>query len=182
MSNRKLKLEELGRASLEEYRSISKVPVIVVLDNLRSGLNTGSVFRTADSFALQGIVLTGITPQPPHKEIHKTAIGATQSVEWQYEKSSVEAVKKLKKDGWKILVIEQTQDSIPLQSVQTMQGEKYAVVMGNEVDGVDSALLDLADHAIEIPQFGTKHSLNVSVCAGIVLWHLSDQLREGLRR
>jgi tRNA G18 (ribose-2'-O)-methylase SpoU len=180
LDNRKLKLEELGRASLEEYKAVLKVPILVVLDNLRSGLNTGSIFRTADSFALEGLILTGITPRPPHKEIHKSAIGATQSVSWSYEESAFNAVQRLKSEGWKILVIEQTKYSVALQNVQVKEGDKYVVVMGNEVDGVDSELLKLADLSIEIPQFGTKHSLNVSVCAGIVLWHLSDQLRSGL--
>lgn len=181
MDNRKLKLEELGRASLEEFKAVPKVPILVVLDNLRSGLNTGSIFRTADAFALEGLILTGITPRPPHKEIHKSAIGATLSVSWSYDESAFNTVQRLKSEGWKILIVEQTKESVTLQSVHAKEGEKYAVVMGNEVDGVDSELLELADMSIEIPQFGTKHSLNVSVCAGIVLWHLSDQLRSGLQ-
>lgn len=169
---RKLKLEELGRLSVEEYHKISKTPVVVVLDNIRSAMNVGSVFRTADAFAIEKIVICGISATPPNREITKTAIGATESVSWEYIEDISEAIASLKSKGYTIAGIEQTDNSIKLGSVLP-DAEKIAVVLGNEVDGISDEILYLLDYCIEIPQYGTKHSLNVSVCAGIVLWELT---------
>lgn len=174
---RKLKLEELGRDTQESYKVKDKLPITVVLDNLRSGLNVGSFFRTTDSFGLEGIALCGITPQPLNKEINKTAIGADRTVEWSYYENTVDAVKQLKEKGYYILGIEQTTESIPLSSIELSQDLKVAVIFGNEVNGVSEAVLPLLDQCIEIEQFGTKHSLNVSVCGGVVLWQLSRLMR-----
>ncbi|WP_068597844.1 RNA methyltransferase [Vaginella massiliensis] len=167
---RKLKLDELGRVSTEEYKEIDKIPVVVVLDNIRSMHNVGAVFRTADAFLIKKLYLCGITATPPHKEIHKTAIGATDSVAWEYENDSVELIKKLKADGYTIVCIEQVENSKAFQDYTVDSDKKYAIVMGNEVDGVQQAIVDITDDCLEIPQSGTKHSLNVSVCTGIVLW------------
>ena len=169
---RKLKLEELGRLSVEEYHMIPKTPVLVVLDNIRSAMNVGSVFRTADAFAIEKIVICGISATPPNREITKTAIGATESVSWEYIEDISEAIASLKSKGYTIAGIEQTDHSIKLGSVLP-DAEKIAVVLGNEVDGISDEILYLLDYCIEIPQYGTKHSLNVSVCAGIVLWELT---------
>lgn len=170
---RKLKLEELGRKSIEEYKSTEKLPIIVVLDSVRSALNIGSVFRTADAFAIKEIILCGISATPPSREITKTAIGATESVQWSYEKDIKDTVQKLKANGYLIVGIEQTDNSVFLQDISHEQ-EKIAVIFGNEVDGINDEILDDLDLCIEIPQYGTKHSLNVSVCAGIVLWTLTN--------
>ncbi|MEE9372668.1 MAG: TrmH family RNA methyltransferase [Saprospiraceae bacterium] len=174
---RKLKLEELGRKTIEEHKSASKIPIIVVLDDIRSGGNVGSVFRSADAFLVDRILLCGITPKPPHKEIIKTAIGATHSVDWNYHKDSFSIVRSLKQEGKKIIIIEQTDHSQPLHSFALKGGDEYVIIFGNEVNGVNESLLPLADLCIEIEQFGTKHSLNISVCAGVVFWHLYSQLR-----
>ena len=174
---RKLKLEELDRLSVEEFKKTKKIPLIVVLDNVRSALNVGSVFRTSDAFAVEKIYLCGITAKPPHKEILKTAIGATDSVEWEYEKDVTETVKKLKSDGCSIFGIEQTSDTVFLQDVDLQGVTKAVIVLGNEVMGVSDALLPLLDAAVEIPQFGTKHSLNVSVCGGIVIWEFFKKMK-----
>ncbi|MDG2448485.1 MAG: TrmH family RNA methyltransferase [Saprospiraceae bacterium] len=174
---RKLKLEELGRKTVEEHHSSLKFSVTVVLDDIRSGGNVGSIFRSSDAFLFEKIVLCGITPQPPHKEIIRTAIGATRSVDWVYENDVVEAVAQLKKEGKKIILIEQTDISVPLYSFDIDNNDEYVIVMGNEVNGVNAELLPLADCCIEIEQFGTKHSLNVSVCAGIVFWHFGNAMR-----
>ena len=176
---RKLKLEELGRLSPEEYREREKLPVVLVLDSVRSGLNVGSIFRTADAFGLEKLVLCGITAQPPHREILKTAIGATETVAWSYEEEVVMALRTLKTKGYKILGVEQTDVSLPLQQVSWEPGASIALVLGNEVDGIQQAGLPMLDGAIEIPQFGTKHSLNVAVCAGIVVWDLVKAYRWG---
>ena len=170
---RKLKLDELGRPGLEEFKDLPKIPIVVVLDNLRSGMNVGSFFRTCDAFKINRIVLCGITARPPHKEILKTAIGATESVEWSYVKDIDEAISKLKSNDYKIVGIEQTNQSVSLLDYEVDQTQKYAIVFGNEVHGIDQSILKYLDVAIEIPQFGTKHSLNVSVCGGIVLWHFA---------
>lgn len=170
---RKLKLEELGRKSIEEFKSMEKSPIIVVLDSVRSALNIGSVFRTADAFAIKEIILCGISATPPSREITKTAIGATESVQWSYEKNIKDTVQKLKANGYLIVGIEQTDNSVFLQDFSHEQ-EKIAVIFGNEVDGINDEILDDLDLSIEIPQYGTKHSLNVSVCAGIVLWTLTN--------
>ena len=169
---RKLKLQELQRPALETFRQMPKVPVRLVLDNIRSGLNVGSAFRTADAFALEGICLCGITAQPPHREILKTAIGATESVAWSYHPSVVEVVRQLKQEGYRVLAVEQTDQSISLADLRIEPSEKYALIFGNEVEGVNEEVLSLVDGAVEIPQFGTKHSLNVAVCIGVVTWEL----------
>ncbi|ADX68168.1 MULTISPECIES: RNA methyltransferase [Weeksella] len=167
---RKLKLEELGRVSTEEYKNIEKIPVVVVLDNIRSMHNVGAVFRTADAFLIEKVYLCGITATPPHKEIHKTAIGATESVDWEYEENALNLIEKLRKDNYSIVCIEQVENSISFPEYEVDPSRKYAIVMGNEVDGVQQEIIDKTDVCLEIPQSGTKHSLNVSVCTGIVLW------------
>ncbi|MDX8573451.1 RNA methyltransferase [Elizabethkingia sp. HX QKY] len=173
----KLKLEELGRVDIETFKQSEKIPVIVLLDNIRSMNNVGAVFRTADAFIIEKVVLCGITPQPPHREIHKAALGATESVDWYYEKDVTDALQKLKSEGYKILAIEQTTGSIALNEQIISKDEKYVVIMGNEVDGVSDEALALCDGFIEIPQLGTKHSLNVSVCAGIIMWEFFKNLK-----
>lgn len=170
---RKLSMDELGRKTIDEFKQASKTPVIVVLDNVRSMHNVGSVFRTADAFLMEGICLCGYTPQPPHRDIHKTALGATETVNWLYVPTAAEAVQQLKQQGYKVFGVEQTVGSISLEKFQAPAGEKMAVVLGNEVEGVSQEALALCDGCIEIPQLGTKHSLNISVAAGIVLWHLA---------
>lgn len=173
---KKLTLDELGRDSLASYKSKEKLPVIAVLDNIRSALNVGSVFRTADAFALEKILLCGITATPPNREITKTAIGATDSVDWVYDEDIISAIKNLKSQGYLIIGVEQTDQSISLNDFD-VSSEKIAVIFGNEVDGISDEALEMIDHCIEIPQFGTKHSLNVSVCAGIVLWEMMKKYR-----
>lgn len=168
---RKLKLHELGRKSLDEYRTTEKVNIVLVLDNIRSAMNVGSFFRTADAFALEKIHLCGITATPPHREINKTAIGADQSVEWDYTKDIVDAVIHLKKEGYQIVGVEQTNDSQMLQSFKPDPDQSYALIFGNEVNGLSDNILPLLDNCLEIPQFGTKHSLNVAVSGGVVIWH-----------
>lgn len=169
---RKLSMDELNRKSVEEFRQSDKVPVIVVLDNIRSMHNVGSVFRTADAFLLQGIYLCGYTPQPPHRDIHKTALGATETVAWEYFPSTSQALQSLREAGYSIWAVEQAENSIPLHRFNNNSPKPLAVVFGNEVSGVETALLPLCDGCIEIPQLGMKHSLNISVAAGIVLWEL----------
>lgn len=171
---RKLKLDELGRIALEDFKEKKKLPVAVVLDNVRSMLNVGSVFRSCDAFAVEKLVLCGITAQPPHRDIQKTALGATESVNWEHHQSIVEAAKKLKEEGYTLIAIEQTDESIPLPSFKPEPGKKYAFILGNEVEGVSDEVLPLLDMAIEIPQQGTKHSLNVSVAAGVVLYKMAE--------
>ena len=163
-------MDELGRKTPEGYKSAEKMPLIIVLDNIRSMMNTGSVFRTADAFLLEGIYLCGLTATPPHREIHKTALGSTDSVQWKYFDKTTEAVSSLKKDGYVIVALEQTTDGIELIDFRPEPGKKYAIVFGNEVKGVSDEVLALCDFCVEIPQFGTKHSLNVSVTAGMVVW------------
>ncbi|MDY3339216.1 RNA methyltransferase [Riemerella anatipestifer] len=167
---KKLKLEELGRIDIETFKKTSKTPLVVVLDNIRSMHNVGALFRTADAFLIEKIVLCGITPQPPHREIHKAALGATESVDWAYQKDISEAIKELKTQGYNIIGVEQTTDSISLSDFEINPNQKYALVLGNEVEGLSDEALSLYDSFIEIPQLGTKHSLNVSVCGGIVIW------------
>ena len=169
---RKRTMPELNRLSVEEFKSAEKMPVVVVLDNIRSQNNTGSVFRTADAFRLQGVYLCGITATPPHREIHKTALGATESVDWQYFPATLEAVKSLLAQGYTILAVEQAEGSILLTDFRPAAGGKFAIVFGNEVNGVDDEVLPFASGCIEIPQYGTKHSINVSVAVGIVIWDL----------
>ena len=170
---RKLSMDELGRMSVNEFKQAPKNPVMVVMDNIRSMHNVGSVFRTADAFLAEGICLCGYTPQPPHRDIHKTALGATETVDWLYFPSTVEAVKALKERGYKLFAIEQVEGSISLERF-ILPDAKIAIVFGNEVEGVDTEVLKLCDGCIEIPQWGMKHSLNISVAAGIVLWKLSE--------
>lgn len=168
--NRKLKLEELNRLSVKEFKDIEKFPISVILDDVRSLNNVGSMFRTADAFKIRHIYLCGITAQPPHRDITKTAIGATESVNWSYHESVEELIQKLKKEGEKVYAIEQTEHSTTLESVNFTHSEKITFVFGNEVEGVSQKAINICESAVEIPQFGTKHSLNISVCCGIVLW------------
>lgn len=167
---RKLKLEELGRISVEEFKKTNKIPVIVILDNVRSMHNIGSVFRTADAFLIQKVYLCGITATPPHKEIRKTALGATESVEWEHVKDIQDLVSNLKSEGYSILSIEQAEGSVNLSDFEIQSDQKYALIFGNEVEGVQQEVINQSEHCLEIPQSGTKHSLNISVCAGIVMW------------
>lgn len=169
---RKLLNEELERLSVEEFKQVDKVPLMVVLDNVRSLNNIGSVFRTADAFRLEGIYLCGITATPPHREIHKTALGATESVYWEYREETTEALSELKEKGYLIYSVEQTEGALLLDEVQLSADKKYALVFGHEIRGVDQQVVDMSDQCIEIPQYGTKHSLNISVAAGIVIWEL----------
>lgn len=175
-STKKLKLEELGRIDVETFKQKEKTPLVVVLDNVRSMHNVGAIFRTADAFLIQKIVLCGITPQPPHREIHKAALGATESVDWIYEKNISSALENLKAENFRILGIEQTSDSKRITDYVINKEEKYALILGNEVDGLSEEALFLYDAFVEIPQLGTKHSLNVSVCGGIVMWEFFKSL------
>lgn len=167
---RKLSMEELGRLTAEEFRAAGKFPVVAVLDNIRSMHNVGSIFRTADAFRIEKMLLCGYTPVPPHRDIQKTALGATETVSWEYEPSAKAAVQNLKAEGYKIFSVEQAEKSIAPDALHSMNHEKVALVFGNEVEGVQQEILDISDGVIEIPQMGTKHSLNVSVAAGIALW------------
>lgn len=170
---RKLKLDELNRLSNVEFQALTKIPVVIVLDNIRSAMNVGSVFRSADAFAIDKIYLCGISAKPPHREINKTAIGATESVKWEYFNTREEVYNRLKTEQCRIVAIEQTNKSIPLKDFKITMQEKLAIIFGNEVDGVHDMWIECVDSATEIRQYGTKHSLNIGVCAGIVLYHLS---------
>jgi len=174
---RKLKNSELGRKSVNEYKKADKSPIIVVLDNVRSMNNIGSVFRTADAFLVKAVYLCGITAKPPHKDIQKTALGATESVPWKYYETTIETIKELKDNGYIIISVEQAEEAIPLCDFVANKGRKYAVIFGHEVRGIAQEVVDLSDYCIEIPQFGTKHSFNISVSAGIVLWELFGKIR-----
>jgi 23S rRNA (guanosine2251-2'-O)-methyltransferase len=178
---KKLKLEELGRISVDQFKQTNKIPVCILLDNVRSLHNVGSTFRTADAFRIEKIVLTGITGTPPHREIHKTALGATESVSWEYSESTLTAIQKLKAAGYLIVLIEQTTESKSLQSFSVEQDKRYCLVFGNEVNGVSDEAIDLGDVALEIPQSGTKHSLNISVCVGIVAWEFAKRFDSLIR-
>ena len=167
---RKLSLDELGRKSVEEFKQSGKMPLVVVLDNVRSQHNIGSVFRTCDAFLIEAIYLCGISATPPNKEIHKTALGAENSVEWKYFESGLQAVEHLKNNGYILLGVEQTQNSVSLEQFIIEPEKRYALIFGNEVHGINQEVIDRCEGCIEIPQFGTKHSFNVSVSAGIVLW------------
>ncbi len=169
---RKLKNSELGRLNVEEYKKVGKIPLIVILDNIRSLNNIGSVFRTSDAFLIEKIYLCGITAKPPHKEIHKTALGATESVEWEYIENTIDLIENLKKEDIIIASIEQAEKAVMLQDFKILSDKKYAVIFGNEVKGVQQEVVTMSDYCIEIPQFGTKHSLNISVSCGVVLWDL----------
>jgi len=176
MQMRKLKVTEMGRLSVEEYHAAEKTQLVVVLDHVRSLYNVGSVLRTADAFRLAGVCLCGITAVPPHPEIHKTALGAEDSVDWRYFKDTLDAVKWLKEAGYEVLAVEQCEGSTMLNNFQVERGKRYAIVLGNEVKGVQQAVVDECNGCLEIPQYGTKHSMNVSVTAGIVIWELFKQL------
>ncbi len=165
-------MEELGRISVDEFHQATKIPVVILLDNVRSLHNVGSTFRTADAFRCERIFLTGITGVPPHREIHKTALGATESVAWEYVLQPEAAIQKMKQEGYRIVVVEQTTESVPLQDFASVMSDRLCIVFGNEVNGVSDEVMALADVALEIPQAGTKHSLNISVCVGIVCWEL----------
>ena len=173
--NRKLKLWELDRVDEATFRAQEKFPIIVVLNDIRSLNNIGSFFRTADAFNVEKIYLCGITAVPPHREIQKTALGATETVTWEHRASITELVAELQASGVRVCSIEQAEKTTSLEQVSALPHERYALVFGNEVDGVDQAVVDASDYIIEIPQFGTKHSLNVSVCAGIVLWEFAKR-------
>jgi len=173
---KKLKNSELNRKDVSAFKKANKTPLIVVLDNIRSLNNIGSVFRTSDAFLIEKIYLCGITAKPPHKDIHKTALGATDSVDWEYVEDTLTLIKELQKDNIKTIAIEQADKSIMLQDFKSNKSEKYAIIMGNEVKGVQQEVVSQADYVIEIPQYGTKHSLNISVTTGIVLWDLFKKI------
>ena len=175
---RKLKITELNRISIEEFKETEKIPLIVVLDNVRSQHNIGSFFRTCDAFLVEGVYLCGITSTPPNAEIHKTALGAEFSVDWKYFAETTDAVESLKQDGYTVFAIEQVADSTLLPDLQLDKTKKYAVILGNEVKGVQQEVVNRCDGSIEIPQFGTKHSLNVSITGGIVIWEFFQRFSQ----
>ena len=169
---RKLKNSELERLTVEEFKQAGKFPLVIVLDNIRSQNNIGSAFRTGDAFRIESIYLCGITATPPHREIHKTALGAENTVDWKYFDHTIDAITQLKEEGFKIFAVEQAAQSILLQDFRPDFSEKIALIFGNEVDGVDDSIMEIADYCVEIPQFGTKHSLNITVSLGIVIWQI----------
>ena len=173
----KLTLKDLNRVSIDEFKVQGKLPVVVVLDNVRSMHNVGSVFRTGDGFAVEKVYLCGITAQPPHRDIEKTALGATQSVDWHHRESTVDAVLELRELGYQIIAIEQAENSIMLNFFQPDPRHKYALIFGNEVNGVSDEVMEMIDTCIEIPQFGTKHSFNIVISAGIVLWDFFAKMK-----
>ncbi|MDQ1804570.1 RNA methyltransferase [Chryseobacterium sp. PTM-20240506] len=173
----KLKLEELNRIDVETFKKVEKIPLIVILDNVRSMHNVGATFRTADAFLIEKIILCGITPQPPHREIHKAALGATESVDWAYENNINTAIRDLKSQGFEIIGIEQTSNSTMITDFTIDKTKKYALILGNEVEGISDEALENIDVFLEIPQLGTKHSLNVSVCGGLVMWEFTKALK-----
>src|ERR1041385_6810729 len=175
---RKLKMEELGRPGVEEYKKQLKLPVTLILDSIRSMHNVGSVFRTADAFAVEQLFLCGITGQPPHREIEKTALGATKSVAWKYFKDVKEAILELKKQDYTIVSVEQTDSSTPLGKFFPQKEKKYALIFGHEMNGISEEAIQMSDLALEVPQYGTKHSLNIAVCAGIVVWDIYNKLQK----
>jgi 23S rRNA (guanosine2251-2'-O)-methyltransferase len=179
---RKLKISEMNRLSVEEFRESLKMPVVVVLDNIRSQNNIGSVFRTVDAFRMEAIHLCGISATPPHREIHKTALGATESVTWRYFAETRQALEELRKEGFALYGIEQTTDSIALGDFLPDKEKKYALVFGNEVNGLEESIIPFLDGCLEIPQYGTKHSLNISVASGIVLWHFFQKMEENFKK
>jgi 23S rRNA (guanosine2251-2'-O)-methyltransferase len=176
MQNRKLRNSELDRKSPEEFKSAKKTPVIVILDNVRSLNNIGSIFRTSDAFLLEKIYLCGITATPPHKDIQKTALGATDTVDWEYAEDAVELVERLKNEGVEVYSVEQAENAVMLQDFTPQKGQKYALVFGNEVKGVQQKIVSASDGVIEIPQLGSKHSLNIAVSAGVVLWDVFSKI------
>jgi 23S rRNA (guanosine2251-2'-O)-methyltransferase len=171
-------MDELKRKTTEEFKMASKNPFVLVLDNVRSQNNIGSIFRTADAFLAEAIYLCGITSVPPNKDIHKTALGATESVHWEYEKETLNVIKKLKQNNYLIIVFEQVEGSKSLQQFKPIKGRKYALVFGHEVHGVQQEIVNVSDFCLEIPQFGTKHSLNIAVSAGIAIWEFFRQLNQ----
>ncbi len=175
---RKLPITEIPRLSNQEFEKLKKTPLIVVLDNIRSHHNTGAIFRTCDAFACEAIYLCGITGTPPHRDIHKTALGATDTVTWTYFENTIDAVKQLKTEGFTIASLEIAEGSTQIDDFQVSSNQKIALILGNEVKGVDQAVIDLSDHCLEIPQFGTKHSLNVSVSGGIAIFNLSKKIKQ----
>jgi len=177
VQKRKLKNSELDRLDIAGFKKTKKTPLIVVLDNIRSLNNIGSVFRTSDAFAIEKIYLCGITAQPPHKDIHKTALGSTDSIEWEYVEDILILIAQLKADGITIVSVEQAENSITLQDFEVDKQKTYALILGNEVKGVQQNVVDASDFCVEIPQFGTKHSLNISVSCGVVLWDLFKKMR-----
>jgi len=176
---RKLLNSELGRKTIDQFKKSKKTPFIIVLDNVRSQSNVGSIFRTSDAFVTEAIYLCGITARPPHREIQKTALGATESVSWKYFPKTKDAIGDLKKMGYQIIGIEQAIGSVELQNMHIEKGKKYALIFGHEINGVDQEILDLCDLCVEIPQFGTKHSFNIAISVGIVLWELNKKLNPG---
>jgi len=178
----KLKITEMERLSADDYRTSAKLPLVLVLDSIRSMNNIGSIFRSADAFRIEGLILCGITAQPPHPDIHKTALGAEDGVPWRYSSSCLEAVRELQAKGYTVLALEQAHESLRLDHFVPEPGARYALVLGNEVKGVAEEVVAAADHCLEIPQYGTKHSLNVSVAAGIALWQLAHPLFPQLAR
>lgn len=174
---KKKNIIELTRFSADEYRRMEKLPYAVLLDSVRSMMNVGSIFRTADAFRAEEVILCGITGVPPHREIHKTALGAEDSVKWTYHKDALETLLDMQKDGWKVCVLEQVHHSIPLDEFSPAEDERYVLVVGNEVEGVDQRIVDIADYVLEIPQEGVKHSLNVAVSGGIAIYHLYSSLK-----
>lgn len=172
---RKLLNHELERKTVEQFRTSEKAPFIIVLDNVRSQSNVGSIFRTADAFLTEAIYLCGITSSPPHREIQKTALGATESVTWKYYSKTADAISELKGKGYKIIALEQTDESVVLQNLHIESDQRYALIFGHEVNGVDQEILNKCDLCAEIPQFGTKHSFNIAISVGIVLWELNKK-------
>ena len=175
MQHQKIDNADLGRIDAETFKKSKKTPIIIVLDNVRSFNNVGSVFRSSDAFRIEAVYLCGITPQPPHRDIQKTALGATETVEWKYFDETLDAVKSLKDNDWKIWAVEQAENSISLEN--TNPNAKTALIMGNEAEGVEQEVIDACDGCVEIPQIGSKHSLNISVSTGIVLWEFFKKLR-----
>ncbi|SNS52921.1 SpoU rRNA Methylase family protein [Ekhidna lutea] len=175
---RKIKNEELNRLSPEEFKEAEKIPAVLVLDDVRSAMNVGSAFRTSDAFRLEKIYLCGITAQPPHREINKTALGAQDSVEWEHKETIIECIDDLKKGGYQIVAVEQADESTSLLDFQVESDAKYAFVFGNEVFGVNDTVVEIADTVLEIPQYGTKHSLNISVSIGVVLWDFVSKYKK----
>lgn len=180
--NQKTLNANLNRLTVDEYKNAEKTPLVIVLDNVRSLHNVGSVFRTADAYLLRGICICGITAKPPHRDIEKTALGATESVYWEYFDNTADAIKKLKSLNYRIVAVEQTNKSISLEHYQPYANEKTALIFGHEMMGVEDSLLELCDDCIEIPQYGTKHSLNISVSVGIVIWDLFSKLKFGVKQ
>jgi len=175
---RKLPISEIPRLSNEEFKNTDKLNLVVVLDNIRSHHNTGAVFRTCDAFACEAVYICGITGKPPHRDIHKTALGATETVDWKYFENTIDAIQELKDNGYKIMSLEIAEGSTQIDSVKIVSSDKIALVLGNEVKGVEQDIINITDNCLEIPQYGTKHSLNVSVSGGIAIWTITKKMRE----